>query len=75
MRNEYFLTGLDPELVMLIEWDDRNAGPGCEEHHRRFDVLATPKLTVPRETVPWDVEEFIEERGFESLAERRFPVA
>jgi hypothetical protein len=78
MRNCPELYGLeDPEMVALIEYDDRNAGPGCVEHHRRFDKLADAgpgsELVVPRSSLPWDVEEFIDEYGLEALADSRFP--
>ena len=72
VRNSPALYGLEREFVELIEWDPRNAGLGCEGHHRRYDSHATPGLIVPRLALPDDVEEFVEERGLESLAERRF---
>lgn len=80
VRNSPALYGLeDPEQMMLIEYDDRNAGPGCVEHHRRLDKQADagPEtgIVVPRLALPWDVEEFIAEYGFEILAESRFPAA
>ncbi len=78
LRNCPELRGLTPEELMLIEWDARNAGPGCVEHHRRFDNLADAgpgsALVVPRSSLPADVEEFIAERGIPCLAERRFPL-
>jgi len=78
LRNCPELRGLSPEELMLIEWDSRNAGPGCVEHHRRFDKLADAgpgtDLVVPRSSLPADVEEFIAEYGIVSLASRRFPL-
>lgn len=62
------------ELIELAEWDPRNAGPGCVDHHRRFDSLATPALTVPREALPCHVEEFIADWGLDCEAERKFPL-
>ncbi len=78
VRNSPALYGLDdPEMMALIEYDDRNAGPGCVEHHRRLDSQADAgpdsALVVPRSALPWDVEEYIAEYGLESLAESRFP--
>lgn len=75
LRNSPALYGLEREIVELIEWDCRNAGLGCEGHHRPFDRHATPILILPRIVLPEDVEEFIDERGLEMLAERRFSPA
>jgi hypothetical protein len=75
VRNCPTLVGLDPELVELAEWDPRNAGLGCVEHHRRFDSHATPELSVPYETLPTEVVEFIADWGLESECERKFPIA
>jgi hypothetical protein len=74
MRNCPELYGLeDPEAMMLIEYDPRNGGPGCIEHHRPFDSFTGgERLVVPRLALPEDVEEFIDERGLPNLAERRF---
>lgn len=66
------------ELIELAEWDPRNAGPGCVDHHRRFDGLANAgpgsAITVYRETLPAHVEEFIADWGLDSEAERKFPL-
>ena len=76
IRLTHALWGLDPELVMLIEWDPRLGAPGCVEHHRRYDGHADAgpgsALLVPRLAVPDDVEECIAERGLDSIAECRF---
>lgn len=76
IRNYPPYFGLDPEVIMLAEWDPRLGGPGCVEHHRRYDRHADAgpgsSLVVPRLALPSDVEECIQERGLEILAERRF---
>lgn len=72
LRNAPCFYGLEREIMELIEWDVRNAALGCEGHHRRFDRHATPTLILPRSALPADTEEFVVERGIESLAERRF---
>lgn len=78
IRNCATLQGLDDELLELAQWDPRNAGPGCVNHHRRFDNLADAgpgsAIEVPRETLPDDVEDFIAEWGLDVEAERKFPV-
>jgi hypothetical protein len=61
------------DLVELAEWDPRNAGPGCEGHHRRFDSHRTPELKVPLEALPHQLGPFLWERGLLSEAERKFP--
>lgn len=63
------------DLVALAEWDPRNAAPGCEGHHRRFDSHATPALAIPLDALPEPVLDFIADWGFESEAERRFPAS
>lgn len=60
------------DLVELAEWDPRNAGPGCEGHHRRFDSHLTPKLEVPLEALPFPAVLFVCEWGFDTEAERKF---
>lgn len=79
IRNLPAFVGLDPELVMLMEWDARLGGPGCVEHHRRYDKHSDAgpgsELVVPRYAVPDDVEEAIEDYGLDTLAERRFSPA
>jgi len=75
IRHHPAFVGLDPEIVMLIEWDPRLGGPGCVEHHRRYDrhvIVPHGDLVVPRFAVPEDVEECIAERGLDSIADRRF---
>lgn len=76
IRNHPPFFGLDPEIIMLIEWDPRLGGPGCVEHHRRYDKHADAgpgsALVVPEWALPADVEECVEERGLQSIAERRF---
>jgi hypothetical protein len=62
------------DLVTLAEWDPRNAAPGCEGHHRRFDGHATPALVVPVSALPPDKLAFIGDWGFEVEAARRFAV-
>ena len=74
LRNAPALYGLERDYVELIEWDGRNAGLGCEGHHRRLDRHATPTLILPRIALPDDTEEFVADYGLESLAERRFPL-
>jgi hypothetical protein len=68
------LRGLTPEEFALLEYDARNAGPGCVTHHVAFDHGdgRQEALVVPRRHLPGDVEEFIDERGLQALAERRF---
>lgn len=68
------LFGLTPEEFMYLEWDPRNAGPGCLVHHVAFDHQdgRAKALIVPRSALPGDVEDFVDERGLESLAQRRF---
>lgn len=73
LRNSPLLWGCEPDVIELIEWDDRNAGLGCEGHHRRFDGHLTPTLILPRIALPDDTEEFVEQYGLWSLAEGRFP--
>lgn len=75
VRNCSTLAGLDPELIELAEWDCRNSGLGCVDHHRRFDNHSTPALVVLRETLPPEVEEFIADWGLDCEAERKFPIA
>lgn len=72
VRNCPTLHGLDPELIALAEWDARNAGLGCVNHHRPFDSHSTPGLVVCREKLPSEVEEFIADWGLEEEAERKF---
>ena len=72
VRNSPVLYGLERDFVELIEWDCRNAGLGCEGHHRRFDSHATPALTLPRLALPEDTLEYVDDYGLDSLAERRF---
>lgn len=76
IRTLYALGFLTPDDFMLLEWDPRNAGPGCVEHHRPFDSFTGgPRLVVPRAALPGDTEGFVEERGLQSIAERRFSSA
>lgn len=76
IRNCPTLRGLDPELIELAEWDDRNAGPGCIGHHRRYDNHADAgpgsALVVPFEALDDELKEFIEDWGLQSEAERLF---
>jgi hypothetical protein len=78
IRNCATLAQIDPELLELAQWDVRNAGPACVNHHRRFDSLADAgpgsAITVPYETLPADVLEFIADWGLECEAERKFPL-
>lgn len=69
------LRDLTPADFVYLEWDPRNGGPGCVVHHVAFDHGdGRPEaLVVPRLALPEDVEEFAQERGLQSLAERRFP--
>lgn len=71
------LFGLTPEDFMYLEYDPRNGGPGCKVHHVAFDHQdgRAKALIVPRLALPADVEEFVDERGLESLAQRRFPAS
>lgn len=77
IRNHPPLFGLTPEQFVELEWDPRNAGPGCVTHHYSFDNSdGRPRaLVVPRAALPADVEEFALERGLQLLAERRFPAS
>lgn len=79
IRNCATLAGIDPELIELAQWDVRNAGPGCVNHHRRFDNLADAgpgsEITVLRGTLPIEVEEFIADWGLEREADDKFPLA
>jgi len=74
VRNSPALYGLERDFVELIEWDGRNAGLGCEGHHRRLDRHATPTLVLPSTVLPADVVEFATDYGLESLVDRRFPL-
>lgn len=67
------LHGIGDELLVLAEWDPRNAGLGCVAHHRPFDSHSTPTFEVPAEALPGHVIEFIHAWGLESEAERKFP--
>jgi hypothetical protein len=60
------------DLIELAEWDSRNAGPGCEGHHRRLDNQATPGLHIPAAALPLQVIAFTLDWGLELEAERRF---
>lgn len=77
IRNHPPLFGLTALEFVELEWDPRNGGPGCLVHHVSFDHQdGRPKaLVVPRSALPGDVEEFVDERGLESLAQRRFPAS
>lgn len=76
IRNCATLRGLDPELLELAEWDPRNGGAGCVEHHRRFDNHAdagpSSALIVPAAALDGEIVEFIYDWGLEIEAERRF---
>lgn len=61
-----------PELIMLAEWDPRNAGPGCEGHHRRLDVHRMPRLMVAYEDLPPQVIEFARDWGLETSLEDKY---
>lgn len=61
-----------PGILAVVEWDDRNGGIGCEQHHRRLDGQLGPKLVLPRGVIPARVEDFIADFGLEGEAERRF---
>jgi hypothetical protein len=66
----------DPaDLVLLAQWDPRNAGPGCIGHHRRLDSHATPGLVVPHSALPARVVEFCRDWGLESDCDRKYPNA
>lgn len=77
IRNHPPLFGLTPLEFVELEWDPRNGGPGCKVHHVAFDHQdgRAKALIVPRLALPGDVEEFVDERGLESLAQRRFPAS
>jgi hypothetical protein len=75
LRNSPLLWGCEPDVIELIEWDDRNAALACEGHHRRLDRHLTPTLILPRIALPDDTEEFVLQYGLESLAESRFPAS
>ena len=76
IRKSYALWGADPDLIALAEWDPRNGGPGCVEHHRRFDSHADAgpdsAIEIPAFLLPADVQEFIANWGLDAEAERRF---
>ncbi len=60
------------ELIMLAEWDPRNAVPGCkDEHHTRFDHKRVPILKVKAHRVPERVREFVADYGLEPQLERK----
>lgn len=61
-----------PGIIMLAEWDCRNAGLGCEHHHRRYDSHLTPTLKLHPAALPDHAIDFIFDWGLESEAERRF---
>lgn len=73
IRNCATLRGIEQELLDLAEWDVRNGGLGCVEHHRRFDHHATPTIEVHASALPEWVVEFIFDWGLEIEAERKFP--
>jgi hypothetical protein len=61
------------ELVVQAEWDPRNAGPGCEMHHRRLDGQRMPQLIVPREALADQVIDFASDWALETALEERYP--
>jgi len=61
------------DLIQLAGWDPRNAGWGCEHHHRRLDGHRTPGLVVPITALPQRVIEFSRDYGTESALGDRFP--
>lgn len=63
-----------PELIELAEWDPRNGGFACEQHHRRFDSHMMPPLIVPLHALPGHVREFAEDWGLADELERKCPV-
>lgn len=69
----WLMSNLDPaELIQLAEWDPRNAGPGCEMHHRRLDAHRMPVLEVPYEALPQQVISFAEDWGLETSLEEKY---
>jgi len=67
----------DPaELIMLAEWDARNAGLACEHHHRRYDGHAcsprAPRIVVRYEDLPSHVIHFAFGWGVDAQLDR-FP--
>lgn len=66
------------ELILLAAWDPRNGGLGCEHHHRRFDGHAcsprAPKIVVPWDLLPDQVDEFVVDYGLDGPAAERFPM-
>ena len=72
VRHALEALGFGAELVVLAEWDPRNAGPACTEHHRRFDCHATPALRIPVQALPLQTLGFILNWGLEIDAERKF---
>lgn len=78
IRNYLWRYGVDPDLIVLAEWDPRLAVPGCaEQHHPRWDshrvTLPSEQLHVFREEVPWEVEEAVADWGLETALEDRSP--
>jgi hypothetical protein len=65
------------EVILLAAWDARNGGMGCELHHRRYDSHAdspeAPAIEVPAFALPEHFDNFVEDFGLETEAERRFP--
>lgn len=76
IRNYPPFAGLDLETLATIEWDPRLGGPGCVEHHRRYDSQAdagpNSDLVIPASVLPNRLRAFLVERGLHDLAKRRF---
>jgi hypothetical protein len=64
------------DVILVAAWDSRNAGLGCEHHHRRFDnhahSPAAPAIKVPAFALPEHVDDFVIDLGLEHVAEERF---
>lgn len=60
------------ELITLAEWDPRNAGPGCEMHHRRLDLHRMPPLKVSYQSLPDHVIEYAADWGLGTCLHEKY---
>lgn len=79
IKGDLWKYGVDPDLIVLAEWDPRLAVPGCgDEHHPRWDshrvTLPSERLWVFRHEVPVAVDRGAGDWGLESALEERSPL-
>lgn len=60
------------DVILLAEWDARNGGIACEQHHRRFDNHLTPPLKVAAADLPGHFLDFLCDWGLEQEAADKF---